>query len=700
MRISSPRAATLLGVAACLGAALAALAPRPAAAASDVLPRLAAAARTQAALPPAEGAVIVRFRPGAGALRAHPLLGGERGEALARVLERRAAALGARQGVALANGGALAERMQVVRASGVDAAALAQRLAADPDVEFAVPDGRMRRLAAPNDPLYAATTAEPRPNGVGNQNGPLAGQWYLRAPDATFRSAIDIERAWVRTRGSISVVVAVLDTGVRLDHPDLAGRLLAGYDFVSNVTVANDGNGRDSDPSDPGDWITSADAATSTFTGCEPSPSSWHGTATSSLVGAGTDNAVGMAGAAPGVRVLPIRVLGKCFGNDSDIIAGMRWAAGLSVAGVPDNPNPARVLNLSLGGGGACSAAYQTAVNEIVARGVMIVAAAGNSAGEPVGSPANCQGVVAVAALRHAGTKVGFSDLGPQIAIAAPGGNCINIRAGQPCLYPILAASDTGTQGPRASSWTDSFDVTVGTSFSSPLVAAVAGLIWSERPGIEASQVLALMRFTSRGFPRTGADNGPDDPTPVTQCQAPRNGVTQLQCYCTTEFCGAGMLDAGAALDAARASASSFTSINSPGTAFVGRSFTLSASPWIADPGTTITSYRWTIVDDAAGVGAFSSASNADTVSFAPTRAGSMRVRLEATDSRGSTSVAEIGVIAAQSTTSVPNPPPGGGGFDGGGDSGGGGGAFGGFWLLLLALAVGALRRGAPSRRG
>ncbi|HLL10234.1 MAG TPA: S8 family serine peptidase, partial [Rubrivivax sp.] len=408
-----------------------------------------------------DGEVIVRFKADADLLRKHALSTRAAPAQVSEVLAGRAAALGARVGRVLETGAPVGDRTQVLRARGISAQMLAAQLTADSDVEFAEPNGRKRRLVAPNDPLYAATAPGVRPS------GPDSGQWYLRAPSAGVVSGINIEAAWARTTGSGNVVVAVLDTGVRADHPDLVGRLVAGYDFVSNAAVANDGDGRDPDASDPGDWVTSAEAGSSPFTNCTAENSSWHGTATASLVGAASQDGIGMAGVAPGIRVQPVRVLGKCFGSDSDIQAAMRWAAGISVAGVPDNPTPAKVINLSLGGTGACSASYQAVVNEILARGVVVVAAAGNSAGHPVGTPANCNGVVAVLALRHAGTKVGFSDLGSQITIAAPGGNCINVTAGSPCLYPIVAATNAGSQAPAASGWTDGFKISVGTSFAS-----------------------------------------------------------------------------------------------------------------------------------------------------------------------------------------------------------------------------------------
>jgi serine protease len=649
---------------------------------------------TAAPLPPVPGEVIVGFKAGADTLRRHPIAERLAAAEAQRVLQQRAAALGARLGRPLATGAAVGRGAQVVRAEGLTAEALAARLAADPDVAYAVPNGRKRLVAAPNDPLYPASATERRSNGTGVQDGPASGQWYLRAPDTTIRSAIDIEAAWARTRGSTSVVVAVLDTGVRFEHPDLGrvatgGKLLPGYDFVSDATVANDGNGRDADPSDPGDWVTSAEAGRAPFNGCQASNSSWHGTATSSLVGAATDDGNGMAGAAPGVRVLPVRVLGKCFGSDDDIISGMRWAAGLPVDGVPANPNPAKVLNLSLGGGGACGAAYQAAVDEITAAGVLVVAAAGNSVGGAVNEPANCRGVVGVVALRHVGSKVGFSDMGPEIGIAAPGGNCINVTAGTPCLYPILAASNSGTRGPVSSVWTDSYDITVGTSFSSPLVAAVAGLMASQRPSITPAQMTAAMKATARPFPTTGADNGVDDPTPVPSCTNIGAAGPSGQCYCTTGLCGAGMLDAGAAV-AAAGGALARIEVNTPSPT-AGSAVPLSGAGSLGSLGASITGYAWRLVSSDPGVVAgFTGATNAAVATLTPAAAGRFTVELTVTDSSGASNVAQTTVTVAAASTTPP--------ATGGGGGGGGGGAMSAGWLAGLVLAVAVL--GALRRRG
>lgn len=473
--------------------------------------------------------------------------GGERRETA------RAKLLGQRVGLAMRGGSALSDHTQVVFADGVTAQELARRIAQERDVEFAVPDERRVIHAAPNDPLYAS-----------GQTGtaPPAGQWYLRTPEGEARSSIDAETAWTATQGSRSVVVAVLDTGVRFEHPDLlavsaGGNLLPGYDMISDVEVANDGDGRDADASDPGDWVSESDAAGETMSQCFDSPhnSSWHGTKTSGLIAALTNNAIGIASVGRTVRVLPVRVVGKCGGYDSDIIAGMRWAAALPVPGVPANANRAAVINMSLGGPSGCHPAYQDAVREILASGTIIVASAGNSIGHAVATPANCPGVIAVAALRHAGTKVSFSNLGPEIALSAPGGNCVNTTVGTPCLYPIVTTSNSGPTTPADSIYTDSVAPSLGTSLSAPLVSGTVALMLSAQPGMTPQQTALVIRSTARPFPTGGADAGGDAPT---KCVAPQfdqsgNPVDQGECECTTSTCGAGMLDAGAAVLAAAA---------------------------------------------------------------------------------------------------------------------------------------------------
>ena len=639
------------------------------------------APHAQAAASPvaADGAtarVIVKFKPGSPVLQA-------RRQALA-VGERhveRAQALGQRVGMALTSGASVSERAQVVFARGIDSASLAKRLAAEADVEYAVVDQRRHVLVAPNDPLYPPQTPLA---GNATSGGPDVGQWYLRAPSGAVKSSIDVEPAWLVTTGSPNIVVAVLDTGVRFDHVDLqpvgtGGKLLPGYDMISDLTTANDGDGRDADPSDPGDAVGAG--ACGAGDPAQDETSSWHGTQTAGLIGALTNNGIGMASVGRDVRILPVRVLGKCGGFDSDIVAGIRWAAGLHVDGVPDNPTPARVINMSLGSDGACDAntGYPDAINEVVAAGVVVVASAGNSAGHDVAVPANCPGVIAVAGLRHVGTKVGFSDIGPAVALSAPAGNCINTAAGQPCLYPILTTSNSGTTAPIAggSIYTDSFNRSVGTSFSAPLVAGTAALMLSTQPLLSPASVRALLRSTARPFPTTGGTAGI---TP--QCHAP-NTTDQDECYCTTTTCGAGMLDAGAAVLAA-AGVQAVIGVT-PAVPVAGSAITLSASGSLVAAGHAIVSYQWALTDNGGIVTAFGGATNASTATLTPTAAGIVTVSLTVTDDAAHTSsVSRTIAVAAVAVKPL---------LGGGGGGGGGGGALGAGWLLMLAAAVAALRR-------
>ena len=504
------------------------------------------ASGTALASPEPMARVIVKFKAGAEATDVTA------NAPAAEQLSARVEGVVRRLGVPLRTGVGMADRTQLLMASGLSSRQLAARLAQDSAVEYAVPDELRHRSVAPNDPRYAAGLAAP---------GPASGQWYLRAPAGAVRSSIDIEGAWSAVASSTStIVVAVLDTGIRFDHPDLkrvadGGNLLDGYDFVSNSFIENDATpGRDSDASDPGDWVSAADVAGVANTiGCTTSDiedSSWHGTQTTGLIGALTNNARGMAGlTGPGrtLRVLPVRVLGKCGGFDSDIIPAMRWAAGLDVPGVAANPTPARVINLSFGGAGACSAAYLDAVREINRAGVVVVASAGNTTGHAVNTPANCAGVIGVAGLRHTGSKVGFSDLGPEIALSAPGGNCVTLVGD--CVYPLLTTTNTGTTTPvpLSEAYTDATQVTIGTSFSSPLVAGTAALMLAAQPELAPDDVRNLLRRSSRPFPTSG------DSVSVPICEAPRTDsagepIDQLECYCTTSTCGAGMLDARAAV--------------------------------------------------------------------------------------------------------------------------------------------------------
>jgi serine protease len=372
--------------------------------------------------------------------------------------------------------------------------ALANRIAALPGVASAEPDRRMYPMSVPNDPYWSA-------------------QWDLFAPTASTFGA-NLPGAWDVTHGTSDVVVAVIDTGIT-NHIDLVGQTVPGYDFIADTTVSNDGNGRDADPSDPGDWISTADAATATYSGCPVANSSWHGTHVSGTIAALTNNNLGVAGIASGVKILPVRVLGKCGGYESDIVDGMRWAAGLAVAGVPTNPNPASVLNFSLGGTGLCSAAEQSAVNDVLAVGATVVIAAGNSNADASGfSPGNCNGVITVAATGATGNRAYYSNYGTSVEITAPGGDSTVSPGG------VLSTLNAGATVPT----TDTYASYQGTSMATPHVAGVAALVKSVDPSISPAAMTALLQSTVTPFPVVST--------------------------CTTSNCGAGELNAAAAVAA------------------------------------------------------------------------------------------------------------------------------------------------------
>jgi serine protease len=577
---------------------------------------------------PAGARVIVKFKA-LGTLMRELRASGRAAEG-----PRLAATLGARHGIALTDGRPIQQDMQVMRGdTSLSSAALAARLAADAEVEFAVPDYRRYPSAAPNDPLYAAS----------NSISPAAGQWYLRPPDSTFISAIDAEGAWNITIGSANVVVADLDTGIRPDHPDLANKLFiptaadkaagftgpfVGWDFISAASNSNSGAGRGPDASDPGDWSTANECGR----GQAAQPSSWHGTQTAGLIGAQTNNGIGMASVGYQVMLLPVRVLGTCGGSDSDISAAMLWAAGIAVPGVPANPHPARVINMSLGASGSCAASvYPAVISQVAAAGVSVVVAAGNEEGGPVDSPANCSGVIAVAALRNVGTKVGFSSIGPEVALSAPGGNCINSTGA--CLYPILTTTNSGTTTPVANdaSYTDSNNPSLGTSFSTPLVSGTVALMLSVSPSLTPAQVRAVLHSTARTFPTASAGAATQPP----QCVVPTTNTVQDECICTTSTCGAGMLDAAAAVASAAASTPppSVGIGDSASTAVVGSSVTFTGNA-TAPSATTITSYQWSLVGGST-IAAFSGPTNGASATVTTSAPGTFAVTLTVTDSAG-----------------------------------------------------------------
>ncbi|HEY3515988.1 MAG TPA: S8 family serine peptidase [Gammaproteobacteria bacterium] len=532
-----------------------------------------------------------------------------------------------RSGFKAKNTAALGARLHVLEvepaAAGESIEATLARLNADPAVEYAELDRRRYLHAVPDDPLYAQ-------------------QWYLQAPSVA-PSATDAERAWDITAGSDDVVVAILDTGVLYDHPDLqgagvGGRLLPGYDFIASAAAANDGDGRDSDATDAGDWVTAQDAQTATFAGCQATTSSWHGTRVAGIIGARSNNATGIAGTTWQPWLLPVRVVGKCGGRDSDILAAMLWAAGIHVDGVPDNPYPAKVLNISFGANGPCSQAYQDVIEQIAERGAVAIISAGNEGG-PVASPANCRGVAAVAGLRHVGTKVGYSSLGRQVALSAPAGNCVNTTGA--CLYSIVTATNTGTTTPTTHSYADQLNFNVGTSFSAPIVSGIAALMASVNENLDSSRLIErLQEGAAKPFPVS-----PDSSVP--QCHVPlsRADIQDSECNCTTDTCGAGIANAPRALEAALRPVAEVTV---SGAFTPGGSIELSGLTSVAALGRSVVAYHWSLP---CGSGNFAPPDSAVTVIDVPA-ADSFTLRLAITDDAGRVDRADVVVTPTRATRS------------------------------------------------
>lgn len=468
----------------------------------------------------------------------------------------RADALATVAGIALRPVRAMSGDSQVVALpsamKAADVAAIVARLRNDPSVELADVDARERLMAIPNDPLF-------------NQ------QSYLQAPAASPRAAgVNAPGAWDITQGTGSAVIAILDGGARFDHPDLAGRLINGYDFVSEdcmlgttgctasiaYTSANDGDGRDPDASDPGDWVSAADKATNPIlANCEVEDSVWHGTHIAGIVGAAGNNGLGITGLNWNASLLIVRVSGRCGAYRSDVIDAMRWAAGLAVPNVPTNPRPARVINLSLGSAGTCSgSSYAPAIADLQAAGAMLVAAAGNEDGDVI-QPANCTGVIAVGAVRGDGQRASYSNSGPNITIMAPGGDYLSAVNDR-----LLSTSNSGRTTPVAYSSAGVYDSLAGTSFSTPVVTGVVSLMLSINPNLTTAQVTDALRSTARPFVQVSG---------VAACvpgglKAPAG--SQRACNCTTAACGPGTVDAAAAVARAQTLAAPPTAPTTPTT--------------------------------------------------------------------------------------------------------------------------------------
>jgi serine protease len=359
-------------------------------------------------------------------------------------------------------------------------ALLMREVAANPNVEYIQIDSIMKPTLSPNDPLYST-------------------QWGFQDADAGIRA----DQAWDVSTGS-GIVVAVIDTGIT-NHSDLNANIVDGYDFISDTSVSNDGDGRDADPADPGDWTTGQCGAASS--------SSWHGTHVAGTVAAVTNNVAGVAGTAFGAKVMPVRALGTCGGFTSDIADGIIWASGGSVPGVPSlsASNAADVINMSLGGGGACDATTQAAVDSAVSRGTTVVVAAGNSNADSANfSPASCSNLINVASVTSASSRSSFSNFGSLIDVSGPGSG-------------IRSTMNSGTTTPGNETYVDYS----GTSMASPHVAGTVALIQSRRAA------LGLAPFTPA------------------EVEASLKSTAYALAGSCSGGCGAGIINAKAAVDAA-----------------------------------------------------------------------------------------------------------------------------------------------------
>lgn len=349
-----------------------------------------------------------------------------------------------------------------------------QSLITDPDVAFVEPDLRVFPALAPTDPHYGS-------------------QWSLWE----LAGGVHAEAAWDITLGN-GAVVAVLDTGVR-PHGDLVGNLLPGYDFVTDVFIGNDGDGRDADPTDPGDGVAAGGCGAGVP--AKTLASSWHGTHVAGIVAAAAFNGTGISGVAPGAGILPLRVLGRCGGYTSDVVDAIYWAVGSAVNGVPANPHPARVINLSLSSQqtAACSQAYADAMTHARGQGAAVVIAAGNRSGNAdLYPPGNCASAFTVAATDRGGARAEYSNYGALVDIAAPGGEMAFAADGN----GILSTANSGTQDPAA----DNYVHYQGTSMAAPHVAGVAALLVAASPQATADEIEATLQASARPFP--GACNG------------------------------------------------------------------------------------------------------------------------------------------------------------------------------------------------
>jgi len=560
-----------------------------------------------------------------------------------------------------------------------DAQTVAHRMEASGQFEYVSPDRIMRPTAVASDPQFA------------NQWNLWPSTTVANGPATTAVGGANITTAWDKTKGVNSVYVAVIDTGLLANHEDLAGaNIRSGYDFISHNVyngtpdpsshntvplgfVENDPSdtpvGRDSNPSDPGDWVSNTDTTNyPTYCGSTQRNSSWHGTFVTGQIVA-QHNSLGVAGIAPSVTIQMARALGKCGGVASDIIDAMAWVTGdSSVLGANGMPLPvnspvAKVVNMSLGGAGNCLSAEQAAITAARARGATIVVATGNDGAGVIGSPANCNGVIAVTAHTMDGDSANYANVGTGTTISAPGGGSGTIVPGSGT--PITSLSNTGTQGPVA----DTYGTEIGTSMATPHVAGVAALMLSVNSSLTPDQIATVLQQSARPFP------------------------AGTYCATHTGVCGAGMLDAGAAVALAKGNPTVHAS-TSASTVVANNAVTLTASG-NAGLVNTIASVQWAQTSGpSVSLTTAGPDSNGNyTATFTPSAEGTYAFTVTLTNNTGATATdtANVTVTAAASTGTGTTTPPATTTSSGGG--GGGAIGLGGAALLLAAGLAGRRRR-------
>ncbi|MFE7931649.1 S8 family serine peptidase [Streptomyces sp. NPDC057456] len=463
MRTSPTLRRKLISVAAASAALLTAASTASAVAAQETVSQGSAvpAAQTEAAPGIAAERLIVGYKSGAAEARSNP------------AAEADAAAKGEQSGEdvdfqrRLGTGAALVDLGDDLTKA--DVADVVARYRADPQVAYVVPDRLNKPKADPNDTEYTK-------------------QWDLFESTA----GMNVPGAWATSTGT-GVTVAVIDTGY-VAHTDLAANIVGGYDFIADTAVSVDGDGRDGNPADPGDYY----AADECGSGIPASNSSWHGTHVAGTIAAVTNNNKGVAGIAYGAKISPVRVLGKCGGYDSDIIDAITWASGGTVSGVPANSNVAKVINMSLGGDGACTSATQSAITAAVNRGTTVVVAAGNENDNVANhSPGNCNNVISVAATNRTGAKASYSNYGSLVDISAPGGQTSTGAANG-----ILSTLNSGTK----TASTESYAYYQGTSMATPHIAGLVALVKSANSALTPAQIETAIKNNARALP--GACSG------------------------------------------------------------------------------------------------------------------------------------------------------------------------------------------------